>query len=105
MFCLLVFGVLCLFIVIFIKFKPVYEVTFLGKFLGKVNNKNDIENAIKEYTENVSGDIAFITIKDMPEYEFKLVDLDEETNEEDILLAIQETAIITYKRYAITLER
>ena len=41
----------------------------------------------------------------MPEYEFKLVDLDEETNEEDILLAIQETAIITYKRYAITLER
>lgn len=103
LFSLLVFGVLLIILAIFIKFKPVYKVTFLGQEIGKVNNKDEIETAIKEYAENPTGDIAFITIKDMPEYEFKLVDVNEKTNEEEILLAVQDTAIITYKRYAITL--
>ena len=101
--CLLVFGILFISIATFIKFKPVYKVTLLGQEIGLVKNKTDIENAIKEYTENITGDIAFITIKDMPEYELKFVNATEETNEEEILLAVQDTAIITYKRYAITL--
>lgn len=86
------------------RFKPVYKVTFLGQVIGTVNSKNNIEDAIKEYTENTSGDIAYITIKDMPEFEFELVNIDKETNEEEILLAVQDTAIITYRRYAITLD-
>ena len=101
--CLLVFGILFISLAIIIKFKPVYKVTFLGQEIGIVKNKDDIENAIKDYTENLTGEIAFITIKDMPEYELKFIDASEETNEEDILLAVQDTAIITYKRYAITL--
>ena len=101
--CLLVFGILFISIATFIKFKPAYKVTFLGQEIGLVENKETIENAIKEYTENLTDDIAFITIKDMPEYEFKFVDATEETNEEEILIAVQKTAIVTYKRYAITL--
>ncbi len=100
---LLVFGILFIIIATFIKLKPAYKVTFLGQEIGLVQNKESIENAIKEYKENITGDIAFITIKDMPKYEFIFVDADEETNEEEILLAVQDTAIITYKRYAITL--
>ena len=102
--CPLVFGILFILIATFIKFKPVYKVTFLGQEIGIVKNKEDIENAIKEYKENITGDIAYITIKEMPEYEFKFVEANQETNEEEVLLAVKDTAIITYKRYAITLE-
>ena len=100
----LVFGILFILFTTFIKFKPVYKVTFLGQEIGIVKNKNEIENAIKEYTENITGDIAYITIKEMPEYEFKFVESNIETNEKEVLLAIKDTAIITYKRYAIMLE-
>ena len=102
--CPLVFGILFIVLATFIKFKPVYKVTFLGQEIGIVKSKNEIENSIKEYTENTTGDIAYITVTEMPEYEFKLVDSGVETNEEEVLLAVQDTAIITYKRYAITLE-
>ena len=101
--CLIVFGILFISIATFMKFKPVYKVTFLGQEIGFVKSKTDIENSIKEYIENTTGDISFITIKDMPEYELKFINANEETNEEEILLAVQDTAIITYKRYAITL--
>lgn len=101
--CLLVFGILFISLAIFIKFRPIYKVTFLGQEIGKVRNKEEIENAIQEYTENTSEDVAFITIKDMPEYEFEFAEASEETNEEEILLAVKDTATITYRRYAITL--
>lgn len=100
---LLVFGILIILLVIWVKFKPVYKVTFLGQEMGMVNSKVEIENAIQQYIESTTEDIAYIKIKEMPKYEFELVDTNRTTNEEQILLAVKDSAIITYKRYAITL--
>lgn len=102
--CPIVFGILFIILATFIKFKPAYKVTFLGQEIGIVKSKNEIEKAIKEYKENITGDIAYITIKEMPEYEFKFIEASEDTNEEEVLLAVKDSAIITYKRYAITLD-
>ena len=102
--CPLTISILFITLATLIKFKPVYKVIFLGQEIGIVNNKSYIENAIKEYKENITGDIAYITIDETPEYEFELVDSTTETNEERVLMAIKNTAIITYKRYAIVLE-
>ena len=100
---LIVFGLLIIALVIWIKYKPVYSVTFLEKEIGMVTNKNEIENTLQEYTETTYGDIAFITLKELPEYELKFVESGEKTNEEEVLLAVKNTAIVTYRRYAITL--
>ena len=97
-------GILIITSVALIKYRPAYTVIFGGQEIGTVLNKEAIDAAIKEYTENVTDDIAFITITETPKYEFKLIDSNEETNEEDVLLAVEDTAIITYRRYAITLE-
>lgn len=100
---LLVFGLLIISLIIWLKYKPVYVVTYFGEEIGKVSSKQEIENEIEKYKEEVNEDIAFITLKEQPNYEFKLVSAEEKTNEEEIIQKIKETAIITYRRYAITL--
>ena len=40
----------------------------------------------------------------MPEFELRLAETSEKTNEEEILLAVKNASVITYKRYAIALE-
>ena len=102
--CVLVFGILLALFAILFKFKLAYKVTFRGEEIGTVLSKDAMDNAIKEYSESAEGDIAFITITDMPEYELKFINTDEQTDEEKVLTAVQNSAIIMYRRYAIALE-
>lgn len=101
---LLVFGILVINLAIIMKYKPVYVVTLSGETIGVVRNKQEIEDAINDYTQNVTEDIAYINLEEMPKFELKFVGKDEQTSEEDVLIAVKDSAIVTYRRYAITLE-
>lgn len=101
---ILVFGLSILLLLFLIKFKPVYKVTLLGETIGVIENKENINNAIAEYTQKTAENVAFITIKEMPKYELQFVDSMTRTNEEEVLLAVEETAVTTYRMYAIVLE-
>mgnify|MGYP003306504824 CR=1 FL=1 len=100
---ILLFSILIVISIIFIKYKPAYVVTFEGENLGYVNNKEDIDSAIDNYINNREGCIADIYIEEKPEYEFKFIDNDIQTNEEQVLLAVQDSSIITYRTFAIKL--
>jgi murein DD-endopeptidase MepM/ murein hydrolase activator NlpD len=95
-------SVLFLAIVIFIKYKPVYTVTISGEALGYVNGKTDLENKLNEYINHREGTIALINIENMPEYSFELVSRQQVTKDEEIFEEIKQTAVITYRTYAIT---
>lgn len=101
---LLVFGILLIYAVMLIKHKPGYTVRLNGENIGTVANKEAIDEAINEYINNASEDIAFITIENMPEYELKFINKNEETDEESVLLAVENSATIMYRRYAIALD-
>lgn len=75
----------------------------LGETLGYVKNKSEIEQTINDYINSKEGNLAFVEISAMPEYEFRLTQ-DIETNEEDVLLAVKENSKVTYKLYAISLD-
>ena len=47
--------------------------------------------------------IDFVSLQELPNYELKLVDRSQETNEEEILVALKESADIMYKYYAVIL--
>ena len=47
--------------------------------------------------------IDFVSLDERPNYELKLVSRTQETNEEEIMLALKEKAKITYKYYAVIL--
>ena len=100
---ILLFSSLIVISVLFIKYKPAYIVTFAGENLGYVNNKNEINNAIEDYVNNTEGCIAYIDIEETPEYEFKFIDNTVQTNEEEVLLKVKDSSVITYRMFAIKL--
>lgn len=91
--------------IVFIKYKPVYKVTFFGEEVGYITNKNSFEKIIEEdilTSEEVN--VAYITLDSIPSYEFKLIDRTCNTNEQEILDKIAKSSETTYKMYAITLD-
>ena len=98
--------VLLIIFIIFIltKFKIVYKVTIAGEAVGYINNSEEFQSLIENQILDTSDvNIAFVDIDAMPEYELTLVDRATELQEEEIYNIIKDSAITTYKLYAITL--
>ena len=95
-------SILFLITIIFVKYKPVYTVTVAGKTLGYVKEKEDLEKRLSEYINHKEGNIALISISNMPQYSFEMVERKIKTSENEILEKIESQAVITYRTYAIT---
>ena len=90
--------------IILLKYKPIYKVTLLGQEIGYVDNEAKLKDRIQQEIIEMQGkNIDFVTLDDMPNYEFKLVNRNQKTNEEEIMLALKENARIMYKYYAVIL--
>ena len=91
--------------IVLIKYKPIYKVSVSGEELGYVENKEALEESVKQSViEAKSDNVDSIEIKQNPAYELKLVDRTQETNEEEIANKIEENVVVTYKYYEIALE-
>ena len=90
--------------IILLKYKTTYKVTINGQTLGYVNNEAELDNRIQQEIIEMEGkNIDFVSLDDMPNYEFKLVNRNQKTNEEEIMIALKENAKIMYKYYAVIL--
>lgn len=97
---LLSFGFI--FAIILIKYKPMYEVKISGQEVGCVQDKNALNKEIEENIEEYSGEnIEKVELNQKPEYELKLVERTKESQEDEVLIAIQKELEITYKYYEI----
>ena len=91
--------------IILIKYKPVYKVKISGEELGYVKNIEAFEETVKEsIISSNSKNIDSINITENPEYELKLINRYEATNEEKVIEKIEENVDITYKYYEVALE-
>jgi len=90
--------------IILLKYKPTYKVTLSGQEIGYVENGTEFDDRIQEEVIGMEGkNIDFVSLDETPNYELKLVSRTQETNEEEILLALKEKANIMYKYYAVIL--
>lgn len=105
--CINLFFVLVIAIVAVIayKYKPSYSVTINGQIVGYVKNKNDFEARINNEVLAHTGNIAFVTINQYPNYNLEFVSRNEETSEDKIIENIKQNAEVTYKFYAVTLNQ
>lgn len=88
--------------IVLIKYKPMYEVKISGDKVGYVENKRALNETIKNDIENYDGkNIDKVELNQKPEYELKLVEKTQETNESEIRIALQKEVEITYKYYEI----
>ncbi len=92
-----------IFAIIFIKFKPIYQVNIAGKDIGYIENKDNVIEKIEENLENNNETIESITFTIKPEYELKLVNRTIDTDEEKVFEEIAKNTIVTYKYYEIAL--
>ena len=92
-----------IFAIIFIKFKPIYQVNIAGKDIGYIEDKDDVIEKIEESLENDNETIDSITFTIKPEYELKLVNRTIDTNEEKVFEEIAKNTVVTYKYYEIAL--
>lgn len=90
--------------IVFIKYKPVYSVKIENEQVGYIQNKDLFEKEIEENVISYNAkNVDTVTVRNNPEYELKLVQRVEDTNEEEILVAMQKEMEITYKYYQIAL--
>ena len=75
--------------IILLKYKPIYKVTLAGKEMGYVENGTELEDRIQQEIIEMEGkNIDFVSLDETPDYELKLVNRTQETNEEEIMLAL-----------------
>ncbi len=90
--------------IILLKYKPTYVVSLSGEQIGYVDSATELNNKIQSEIINMEGNnIDFVALDNMPSYEIKLVEKSQETNEDEILLALKEEATVMYKYYAVIL--
>lgn len=95
-------GVFIMIAIVLIKMKPTYQVSIEGKTIGYIQNKNQFEKIIEQtFNNNEETNIAFADFQKERKYEFKLVEKEQEYNEEEVLVALANQADITYFQYAL----
>lgn len=84
-------------------YKPMYSVTFNGEFVGYVQDKDKLENKLKEYMKNGEGaNVAFVEIPTLPEYKVCLLKNDKTANDDEIYNMVKSTGTVYYRYYAVT---
>lgn len=90
--------------IILLKYKPIYRVTLSGQEIGYIENETKLKERIQNEIIGMEGkNIDFVSLEEMPNYELKLVNREQETNEEEIMLSLTEKATVMYKYYAVIL--
>ena len=87
------------------KYKPVYAVTLGDKNVGYIENIQEFEKEVENNVINYTGkNVDSVEVKETPSYELTFVNREEQTNEKEIIIAMQKDMNITYKYYEIALE-
>lgn len=102
---IIISGFLLILAIIFIKYKPVYEVTVAGEKLGYITNLNEFKDLIEKKIINQEGkNIVNVSLINMPAYEMKLLARENNSNEQEIIEKMKSSnTIITYKYYEVAL--
>ena len=98
-------GFLLILAMIFIKYKPAYEVTIAGEKLGYIERIDEFKNLIEEKIINQEGEyIADVSLIQEPEYKFSLLKRTSNLNEDEVIEKLKTSdTVITYKYYEVAL--
>lgn len=101
---IMILGFILIIAMLVIKYKPVYEVTIAKETLGYIENREEFAKTIEEQIISKQGqNIDNVSLEQEPEYEIKLIGRSKETNENQIIAKLEQTAITTYKFYEVAL--
>ena len=89
--------------IIKVTYKQTYSVSLNGEIIGYTQDKVALQKRINDYINTGNGDnVAFVEVKEMPEYTACLLKNEIETNDNEIFNKVVSSGISYYKYYAIT---
>lgn len=102
---IILIGFLFILAMIFIKYKPVYEVTVAGEKIGYIKNLNEFKSEVEEQIINSKEEnVAYTSFINEPKYEQKLITRTSNVDNSKILDEIKQNNIVTtYKYYEVSL--
>ena len=102
---IIISGFLLILAMIFIKYKPVYEVTVAGENIGYIAQIDDFKNLIEEEILNVQGEcIEDVSLIEEPQFKLKLLNRKISLDENELIEKIRlSNTVITYKYYEVAL--
>ena len=87
---ILVIAVVLIVGIIKVSYKQTYSVSLNGEIIGYTQDKVNLQKRINDYINSGDGDnIAFVEVKDMPEYKACLLKNGMQTNDDEIFEEIQ----------------
>lgn len=100
---LLVIAAILILGIIKVTYKQTYSVSLDGEVIGYTQDKIALQKRINEYINTGNGDnVAFVEVKEMPEYTACLLKNGIETNDDEIFNIVTSSGTQYYKYYAIT---
>ena len=98
-------GLVLIIAILWVKYKPGYEVKIGDTTLGVISNVEDFNTRIKnEILEKKQENVDDISLEKEIQYETRLISRNVETNEENILNELANNYVVTtYKYYAVIL--
>ncbi len=88
--------------IIFLEYRPVYEVSYGGENLGYIGSKKNLQKNIDNYLKyGDSENVGYVILKEKPEYTFKFAKKDVETKDEQVYAYIKDKCDVYYKVYAV----
>lgn len=88
--------------VISFKYRPAYAVKIDGEIVGYTRSKSNLQERIKNEILAHKGNVAFVTMNAMPEYQLEFISGEVKTNEDEVMTLLKEKTETTYKYYAVT---
>ncbi len=90
---------------LFISYKPTYEVSLNGEVLGYISNKNILQDRIKEYLEKGDSDkVGYVIMNEEPKYEFTLLKKESTIDDDMVFAKIKDTCDVYYRVYGVNVD-
>ena len=93
-------GLFIILAAVLIKYKPMYNIKLGNTKIGYLEKLENFDNYIEEIKNNEN--IAFVELKEQPEFKMQLVNRNTKNSEEEIKKNIQNNLLIEYTSYAVT---
>lgn len=100
-----VISCVAMFSMLFIMYKPTYEVKIGEEVLGYISDKAGVQKQISEFMQNGDKEnVGYVILKDEPTYEFNFAKKDTYVNDDDIVAKVIAKCDVYYRVYGVNVD-
>lgn len=97
-----VISCVVMFSMLFVLYKPTYEVKLGDNVLGYISDKTSVQKQITEFLQNGDKDnVGYVILKEEPSYGFSFVKKDTYVNDDEVIAKVIDECDVYYRVYGV----